>query len=184
MGKKETATMSSLNHASRGGAKPRMMANSTDLPIEVAGVSKSGMYEKSLRGEAIARRVELPHWLGLKAKELGAMRFLALLAAGELKAPPEEIGESRGHVYLNPEPGMGLEGPAVGLDEAICEKIERNDQIKRVQFHVYAPGHRLVGIWQIEVERFKSEAKEVRTKASFMPQRMVELAKLKPRVER
>ncbi len=166
--------------ASRGGAKPRMLgASAREVPLTINGQRKMGIYEESMKGDLVARRVELPEWLGEKALEKGAGKpFLARLVAGEIRHPHASIAESQGHIFLEPDPELGFGGPAVGIDLEIWERIRRPGA-KELLFAVYAPGYRRVATWRIPVAEFLEKARLVEGKGPFMAQRMVALSELK-----
>lgn len=159
--------------SSRGGAKPRMIIGS-DLPITVGGSRKFGMYEISTKKDVIARRVELPEWLSVMVKMGKASALETVLGA---KNPSIEIGESRGHIFINP-PKHLFSTPAVGLDMEVYDRVVGNPSVQRVEFYVYASFYNLVGLWRISADDFIDNAKLVTTKSSFMPQMMVPLTLL------
>lgn len=166
--------------ASRGGAKPKMLgASAREVPLTINGQRKMGIYEESLKGDLVARRVELPEWLAEKALEKGAGKpFLSRLAAGEIKNPRESIGESRGHIFVEPDESLGFGGPAVGIDLEIWDRISRPGA-KELLFAVYAPGYRRVATWRIPAAEFLAKAKLVEGSGPFMSQRMVAVSELK-----
>jgi len=156
----------------RGGAKPLMLSGPSrrDVPITIGRDRKFGIYERT--SHVLARRVELPMWL-----QQGLERGTISLAGGRVRMPAEEIGESRGQIYLQP-PRELFSGPAVGLDMEVFDLLEADEQIMLVGFYVYSAGYRLVDTWRISRQDFLRHAKLVVTKRSFMPQMMVPLSVL------
>ena len=155
----------------RGGAKPRMMQGSTDLFLTIGSSRKSGMYELSADGATLARRVEMPEWLSRMWNGLPGTLLRTVLSA---QYPKQEIGESRGHIFMRPPTGL-FPCPAVGLDLEIHEIVVARPQIEHVRFYVYATGYALAGVWEISADRYLDHAKIVKTKPPFMPQMMVPL---------
>lgn len=154
----------------RGGAKPPMLTSpfAEDVPFMISGRRKVGVYERTR--SILARRVELPAWLYKHVADEG-------LAAKPLTMPREEIGESRGQIYIDPPPEL-FAGPAVGLDMEVFDLLTAHPEIRCVQFHVYGNAYCLVDVLSIASRNFLRQAKLVQTKASFMPQMMVPLALL------
>lgn len=168
------------SQVSRGGAKPRMLGSGVDWKLDTGGgYEKRGIYEfDSARGE-LARRVELPHWLALARSKLSPPAFREALAKGALRPPAEEIGESRGHVWLLPDASFGWEGSAVGVDEPIFERFARlGEGARLVRFAGYDPGYKQAFQWRIAASDFLVKAQRVQTKPSFMPQWMVPISAL------
>lgn len=161
----------------RGGAKPRMLPPSaTELPITIGNGRKFGIYELSVCGDVLARRVELPEWL--------SEAFLnGRFDLRTIRMPKHEIGESRGHIFISPPRELFSE-PAVGLDVEIFEAMVRSKTIQSINFYIYATGYRLVEVWTISKERFVAHAKRVQTKPQFMPQMMVGLSMLSRRADK
>lgn len=161
--------------ASRGGEKPRMLPKGSDIFISMGfnvRMKKAGMYELSDRRDAIARRVELPEWL---SKEIeGRDPLEAVMRA---KYPKEDIGESRGHIFMRPPRDL-FSSPAVGLDMEVYDQLFDDPRIETVKFYVYSTGYRLVAIWSINADLFVDKARTIRTKPQFMPQMMVPLSLL------
>lgn len=157
-----------LNTA-RGGAKPPMLSSpwASEVPIEVRGVRKPGIYERDR--SILARRVELPAWL----YKLVANDRTVLY--GPLEPPAEEQGESRGHISVRP-PTHEFEGSAVGLDMEIFYMLASGIQL--IKFYIYGTAYRAVDVWQITVQDFIRHAKFVETKTCFMPQMMVPISVL------
>ena len=166
-------------NASRGGAKPRMLdPQSKDFMISVGSSRKGGIYEIGYGGTVMARRVELPEWIEqARSKERKPLRKMLLEG---LAAPKEEIGESRGHIYLRP-PKELFGGPAVGLDMEAHAAFAADEKIQKLRFCAYAPGYRLVAAWEISREDYLAACKQAESKPPFMPQMMVELSALRDR---
>lgn len=158
----------------RGGPKPPMLHtgnNWQSVPISIRGKRKEGIYERRLG--VLARRVELPEWLS-QGLQRGTIRLDSLAP----HMPREEIGESRGQIYINPPRDL-FTGPAVGLDIEVFNMLEADNQISFIRFYVYGSAYRLVDVWEIGRQRFLDLAKPVYgDKPSFMPQMMVPLSAL------
>jgi hypothetical protein len=148
-----------------------MMQGSEDLYVTVNGSRKAGMYEHHRALGTLARRVEMPGWLSAVWQSGSGDLLKTILFAGY---PKQEIGESRGHIYMRPPPAL-FTCPAVGLDLEIHEIVVVQPSIQRVRFYVYASGYALAGVWEISADRYLDTAKIVRTKPPFMPQMMVPL---------
>jgi hypothetical protein len=154
---------------SRGGPKPSMLPGKCeDIAIEVNHRKKFGIYQLDTRG-VLARRVEVPGWLSEAIQSGHAWSY-----------PSEEIGESRGHIFLRP-PRALFSGPAVGVDMEVFERLIHDSRIRLVTFFVYGTNHVLLDVWEISRSAFLLKAKRVQTKDSFMPQMMVEIASLESR---
>lgn len=167
-------------NASRGGKKPRMLSAGVDWTLDTGGgFEKRGIYEFDAARGALARRVELPHWLALARAKMPPQAFREALAVGSLKPPAEEIGESRGHIWLLPDALLGWTGSALGIDEPIFERFKRlGEGAKVIRFVGYDPGYKLAFQWHIPGADFMMRAKRVQTKPSFMPQWMVPISDL------
>jgi hypothetical protein len=156
--------------ANRGGPKPPMLSGPfrEELGLTIGNARKFGIYERS-RG-TLARRVELPAWLyeGLQK---------GTVSLRNLRMPREEIGESRGQIFVSP-PADLFDGPAVGLDMEIFDLLAANPGILLIEFHVYGNAYRAVDVWTITTAMFLTTAKFVQTKRSFMPQMMVPVSAL------
>lgn len=156
---------------SRGGRKPVMLnVVHDDLPIRVENRLKFGIYEIGFNG-VLARRVELPAWA-----------TAAFKSGAPLRPPAEEIGESRGHVFMKP-PRALFDGPAVGIDIEVWNWIHHQPDgtVRLLAFFVYGTDHELLDVWEIAAKRFIDSAKFVQTKPSFMPQMMVAISSLQQR---
>lgn len=166
-------------NASRGGEKPQMMSGSEPWSILAGGVEKFGIYERKAQFGEIARRVEMPEWLAAERERLGPRAFMEALSMGALSAPKSDIGESGGHIYVSPAKNLGFLGSAVGVDEAIYERLARlGGEFKALRFVGYAPGYRLAFQWRISGSDFKEKAKRVAPSEKFMPQWMVGISDL------
>lgn len=151
----------------RGGAKPNMLPAFEPLGIDCYGRRKFGMYEVGTCG-TLARRVELPEWLS---------QAFAGAPMSNLRMPKEEIGESRGHIFISP-PAKLFGCPAVGVDLEVHQLLQSSSDIRQVRFYVYGTGYRLFEVWSISRSDFLAKAKRVQTKPSFMPQMMVAITAL------
>lgn len=163
----------------RGGAKPKMLAGSRDLGLTIGESRKYGMYELSAKGDCLARRVELPAWLSEAALAGRPTELLGKLGSGLIRAPQEEVRESKGHIYLAPPAGLGFEGPAVGLDMEIVESHLNDPRLKSIRFCVYATGYDLFVSWTVSAADFMAKAKRVESRPPFMPQMMIALSDLR-----
>lgn len=161
--------------SSRGGAKPAMLSGATDWALKMAdGFEKRGIYEFNARTGELARRVELPQWLADERARLGNKALHEGLASGTIKPPREEIGESRGHIYVVPDAAFEFVGSAVGLDEPIFQRmLALGSAASHVRFVAYDPYYKPAFQWRMKFADFAAKAKLVETKAGFMPQRMV-----------
>ncbi len=153
---------------SRGGAKPRMLGSSDDLFITVRNARKAGMYEITPDG-TVARRVELPGWLSDSWRN-GA-RDVQRLILDTVHQPLGHSPGSAGHIYLRPQRDQ-CDGPAVGLDQEIFDRVDMDPGVKRVEFHVYAEGYELAAVWSIGAENFIRNCFRV-VNSVFQPQMMV-----------
>lgn len=163
----------------RGGAKPKMLAGSKDLGLTIGEARKYGMYELSAKGDTLARRVELPAWLAEQAAQGAPTALLGRLSSGAIKAPQEEVRESKGHIFLSPPADLGFDGPAVGLDMEIVEEYLSDPRLKSIRFFVYATGYDLFVSWTVSVSDFLAKAKRVESRPPFMPQMMAPLSALR-----
>ena len=166
------------NLPSRGGPKPRMLPSGQELAIQTKAGPKRGIYEISRDGSILARRVELPTWLGEIATSASRTSTLRDILSSEARPKPQEhVQESQGHIYLNPPIETGLRGASVGIDEEFIHKLE-NPEFKTLKFFVYTPGYTLVERWKISKEDFLAGCRRIEGKPPFMPQFMIELSRL------
>ena len=169
-------------NASKGGAKPPMLGSgSSPVFITVEGRKKAGIYESALGGAVLARRVELPEWLAAKALAERPKPLLKTLSEPLPDPLPRDAG-SRGHVFLSPDPSLGFQGPAVGLDLSVAKLVSmEGSKVKTILFFAYAPGYRLVETWSISRDKFLSICREHSSDPSFDPQSMVPVSALSVR---
>ena len=155
------------------------------LAITIGSYRKTGLYEISSSGDTLARLVELPDWLSRIATGKRKKPFLHMFTSGEIKHPHTIIGESQGHIYVEPAPELGFDGATVGLDTEITDNHLASASLRSIVFYVYATDYRLVERWRISLGDFRTHAKLVESQpsldsqSSFMPQMMVELKHLK-----
>ena len=164
-----------MQKPSRGGAKPSMLAvGSRDLPLDLAGQLKRGLYQLSPDGRTLARLVELPTWLSGFADGCLAQRkaLLAELQGGTVEHPKEEIGESHGHVLIDASRYTTFDRPAVGVDTQILDRLASAPPTQ-IMFFVYRTGYRLHERWAIGWKAFFEKSQLVEADPPFMPQRMV-----------
>lgn len=129
--------------------------------------------ESKFDREIKTRRVELPHWLSS-----AVLRCVdPLKTVMEASYPEGEIHESRGHIFMR-QPRNLFDGPAVGLDMDVYDRLMDEPTIKEVKFYVYSIGYQLVAIWAVSAVDFIDKAKMVQTKPQFAPQMMVPLSAL------
>ena len=149
------------------------------LAITIGTARKTGIYEISSSDDTLARLVELPDWLSRIATGKRTKPFLHMFASGEISHPHKIIGESQGHIYIEPLLNFGFDGATVGLDTEISDAHLSSASLRSIVFYVYGTDYRLIERWRISLEDFKSHAKLVELQPPFMPQMMVELKRLK-----
>lgn len=176
----------------RGGAKPQMLAGSAEcIPIKLPnGEPRYGLYEigGSQNAKILARLVELPLWLSELAEDrrnnseiIGAQKSLLAFL---LHANDEDLShtspDSKGHILLKPRSlSVDADSPLVGLDYEIFERLNRNAEIKFVDFYVFRAGYLLHEVWRVDRDTFLSEAIEVQPDERFMKQMMVPIKNAK-----
>ena len=170
---------------SRGGVKPKMLIQSEEWGINTPNGYKNGLYEFSSKTGELARRVELPEWLDELSKKLGPGVLFKGLSQGEIIPPREEIGESRGHIFIKPPPELHLLGSGIGLDVDIFKKMQAlGSKAKWVRFCCYGSYYRLAFSCKISWCEFQEKAVEIQTKKQFMPQMMIGIGSAKILVSR
>jgi hypothetical protein len=163
---------------SRGGAKPQMIPGGEDVAVMYRGEPKRGLYQLSPTGKALARLVELPHWLADYASEnRGANTMLDFFISREFdEAFRDRHGESAGHIFLDPP--QEFDAPAVGIDEQIVKKVFW-PKLDFIFFNVFEPDYRLVEKWKVSGEQFRLKSKIIQTNSEFEPQLMISLRELR-----
>ena len=171
--------MPSQQSFSRGGSKPQMLSGSCDVFITAGTQRKTGFYEFDERRGILVRRVELPEWLSLQVFAIPpAQDLLPFFVERKWKLPNGEIGESKGHIYLDPPEGNHFGCPLVGIDVEIFDQFKASSSIREVLFVVYGTNYIEVERWKIAWTDYVTAAQKIETRPPFMPQWMIPLSKL------
>jgi hypothetical protein len=152
-----------------------MFTDSEDIPITVGRDRKYGIYEWCPQRHLLARRVEMPHWLDAQQQETRPGSFLEFLRTKRFRYPTNEIGESRGHIFLRPDDSVAVREPMVGLDVEIWSQFLAVGSAQQVVFVIYAPDYREIERWIGEKEIMIREGVYVPSSPPFMEQMMVPL---------
>lgn len=156
-----------------------MLSGSRDVFITVGTQRKASFYEFDEQHGILARRVELPEWLSNQVFAIPPSQDLLPFFVGrKWKSPTGEIGESKGHVYLDPPDGNYFGCPLVRLDVEVFEQFKSSSTIREVHFIVYGTNYIEVERWKIAWSDFVATAKKIETQPPFMPQLMIPLSKL------
>jgi hypothetical protein len=160
--------------------KPSMLhANGNPLKIRINGYDREDLYELSRDGKWLARRVELPHWLSDKTRELRNSRqyLLETLSVAPMEHPKEEQGESHGHILIEAHRYTNQILACVGVDTPIVEMLSKKPP-ERIQFFVYFTDYVPCERWSISWRDFLTHGIKVEAEPPFMPQIMIPVSKL------
>ncbi len=156
-----------------------MISGGESVAVIYRGEPKKGLYEISPTGKALARLVELPHWLADYASQnRGTQTMLEFLISRQFDgASRDRHGESQGHVFLDPPQDL-FDAPAVGIDDQIVKK-DFWHKLDLIFFYVFEPDYLSIEKWKISGEQFRLKSKVVQTGKAFEPQFMISLRELR-----